>query len=405
MANPVEYDVLVVGAGPAGLSAGFAAARSGARVAIFEKSKEIGCPIHTSGGSWIEELNQLGIPDRFMHPISEGIFISPNARAVFEYQYPPSCVVDVRGLYQYLAEIASAEGAEIFVNSNVVDLDCRDDRISGLMVRQRASECLYRSSLVIDASGTSGLIARKVGLSRGFSTMGVGAEYDLYAPKWPENRVAFMFGRQVAPSGYAWIFPHRENRIRLGVGVVSADEKTDPRVYLDRILDTGAFFREELAKVSQIEYHTGIIPSEIHLHETTADGLLVVGDAAGLVSTLLGEGIRYAIDIGRIAGNVAGEAVAAHRFDKKFLKRYERRWKKKYSRAFNFGVFANKRLRQYTDSQWDQKVRLLSELTPEFIPPILKGDFTLNFAMRLAVHHPGLLRTGGLSFLKSLFKA
>ena len=70
----MKYDVLITGGGPAGLSAAFTAAKSGAKVAVFEKRKEIGYPVHTSGGSWIDELKALDIPGRFMHPIHEGIF-------------------------------------------------------------------------------------------------------------------------------------------------------------------------------------------------------------------------------------------------------------------------------------------------------------------------------------------
>jgi flavin-dependent dehydrogenase len=81
--KPNFYDVLIAGAGPAGLSAAGAAARAGLRVAIFERSKEIGYPVHTSGGSWIAELRRLGVPDRFMHPIRTGKFLAPSATATF----------------------------------------------------------------------------------------------------------------------------------------------------------------------------------------------------------------------------------------------------------------------------------------------------------------------------------
>ncbi len=400
----MKYDVLVVGGGPAGLSAAFTAAKSGAKVAVFEKSKEIGYPIHTSGGSWIDKLRDLDIPDRFMHPIQEGIFISPNEQASFRFETPPSCILDIRGLYQYLAEIAAAEGAEIFVDSTVVGPHYKAKRISGLKVRNKTQEQLFEAPLIIDASGAASVIARKVGLSNGFAKLGVGAEYDLFAPHWPQAQVAFLFGNQIAPSGYAWIFPHPNQRVRVGVGVLNSEGKIDPRGYLDKLLKESIFFKHELSQVSQIEYHTGFIPSEIYLKKTATDGVLVVGDAGGLISTLLGEGIRFAIDIGRMAGGVAGEAVQKQKFESKFLSKYEVLWKKKYKWIFQVGELINKRLSSYSDEQWDAKIKMLAKLDSELIPTLLKGEFNLKLLLKMSHSVPGFFRKTASTALKSILK-
>jgi len=103
-------DVLVVGGGPAGLSAAEAAASGGASVAVLERQKEIGYPVHTSGGSWVADMQALGIPSDLYHPIKHVTFLSPNRKARFEYPDPVCCVLDVRGVYQYLASRAVRAG-------------------------------------------------------------------------------------------------------------------------------------------------------------------------------------------------------------------------------------------------------------------------------------------------------
>jgi digeranylgeranylglycerophospholipid reductase len=399
------YDVLIVGAGPAGLSAAYSAAKSGAKVGVIEKSKEIGYPIHTSGGSWIDELKKLDVPERFMHPIRVGYFVAPGQTVVFEYENPPSCILDVRGLYQYLAELASCQGAEIFVNSTVVQPLCEAGKISGLKVRTSGKERIYHAPLIIDASGVAAIVARNIGLTNGLQRMGLGAEYDLHAPHWPQDRVAFLFGSQIAPSGYAWIFPHGNNRVRLGVGIIHPDSQEDPKDYLENFLNHSDLFREELSQISRIEYHYGVIPSELYIQRTVSDGVIVVGDAGGLISTLLGEGIRFAIEIGRMAGQVAGEAVKRKRYDEKFLSKFEKNWKKKYKRTFEIGSYLNKRLAQYSDDQWNRRVESLAHLDPKFVPILLKGEFTPKNLLRIIKAHPKFFGSTVYSAINSIMKA
>ena len=384
----LKQDVLVVGAGPAGLSAGFSAARRGASVAIFEKSKEIGYPIHTSGGSWIAELRELGIPDRFMHPIRAGLFLSPNESALFKYEKPDSCVLDVRGLYQYLAELASGAGARIFANCRVLGPVLSQGKLTGLRVNWQGKEHVCHAKIIIDASGASSLLGKRMGLTTGFARIGVGAEYDLHAPGWPEDKVAFMFGSRVAPCGYSWVFPRGQQRVRVGVGVIRPDSTQDPRLFLDQVC---AAFPNEFSHAGVLEYHAGILPSESYLKQTYEDNLLLTGDAGALISTLLGEGIRFAIDIGRMAGQVAAEAASTDRYDKEFLRQYQKRWQKKYKRLFRCGHLINQRLAQYDDEAWDRKIRLLRQLDPKFLPPLLKGQLSAKLLLRLMSKNPGLV--------------
>ena len=400
----MQFDVVIAGGGPAGLSAAWAAAQDGARIAVLEKSREIGYPIHTSGASWIDELERLDIPERFMFPITEGVFTTGRETAFFQYAQPPACILDVRGLYQYLGELASEAGAEIFVDTAVTEAIFEDGRLAGVEARRRGRRQTFRAPILIDASGCAAVLARRAGLSRGFTRVGVGAEYDLYAPRWPARRVAFLFGSRFAPCGYAWVFPHHNGRVRLGVGLIRPDTTEDPRTYLDRLLDDATLFDGRLHRASRLEFHVGTIPSEPALRRTVQDGLLVVGDAGGLISTLLGEGIRFAIDIGRMAGRVAAEAVVRGRYDAAFLRRFERAWRRKYGHVFRLGTWINRRLARYSDAQWDRRVRSLAALEPRWVPILLKGELTPKNVTRLLQSHPRFFKQAFLLTLKSKLK-
>ncbi|MGH7494050.1 MAG: NAD(P)/FAD-dependent oxidoreductase [bacterium] len=370
-----KYDLLIAGGGPAGLSAAYTAALGGLRVAVFERSKEVGYPIHSSGGSWIAEIRALGIPERYMHPVHTGRFVARAEEAVFSYEKPVSCILDVRGLYQYLAVTAAKAGAEILPASHVEKVFFKKSLPAGLEVHGQGQ---YFAPLVIDASGMAGVLARQAGLSQECGRYGLGAEVDVVAPQWPQGTIALLFGSLAAPSGYGWIFPHGEERVRIGIGVIRPDTQADPKAHLHALLQRPpAQISEHLPMKTAaiIETHTGAIPSAPPLLKTSSDGLLVVGDAGGLISTLLGEGIRFAIELGRLAGEVAREAHQAGRFDGRFLSRFDRAWRTRYGRMFTWAEAANRRIARYDDEQWAGKIRLLRNLPAEVIPALLKGNW------------------------------
>ncbi|MDZ7292690.1 MAG: NAD(P)/FAD-dependent oxidoreductase [candidate division KSB1 bacterium] len=399
---PKVYDVLVAGAGPAGLSAAGTAARAGLRVALFERSKEIGYPVHTSGGSWIAELRRLGVPDRFMHPIRTGKFLAPAATATFSYPEPVNCVLEVRGLYQYLAAQAAEAGAEVFPACLVERAILKNDHPIGLIVRPRGE---FFAPVIIDATGIAGVLAQQMNLRGPISRYGLGAEQDFYLPDWPADTVALLFGSLAGPAGYGWIFPHGGGRVRIGIGVLRPDTAFDPRALLEHLLARGEIAGCQIKRHAALEFHLGTIPAVPPLVKTSTTGLLVVGDAGGLISTLLGEGIRFALDIGRMAGEVAVEAHRAGRFDSEFLGRFDDRWRRRYGRLFAWVWVINQHLAQYDDSAWNEKIALLSQFPAEAVAALLKGDWSAPPLLAQFWHHRHQFsRTMWRYFQKNIWK-
>jgi digeranylgeranylglycerophospholipid reductase len=400
-----ECDVLIVGGGPAGLAAAETAAKLNVRTVLLERQNEIGYPIHTSGGSWISDMEALDIPENLYHQITKVVFVSPHREVPLYYDPAVACVLDVRGVYQHLAGRAIAAGASLRMRHTVESTIMDNGRIAGVIAKNHISERIsVYASVTIDASGFSRHIGVRTQMGKAFHRYGYGAEYDMYAPNYPQDELFLIMGSKYAPRGYAWAFPRGNGRVRLGVGVLHPDCDDDARIYLDSIVRDLPQLSDKFKDASPIEYHTGLFPSERPLDLFSSDGLLLAGDAGGHGSTLVGEGIRFAIYSGQMAGSVAAEAVKAGDTSALFLGRFDKQWRARFGRDMDIAYMLNKRISNYSDEQWDNALDLMKRLAPAQVAQALRGDFNAGLIMGVLARNPGLVVTGGKKFLDVLLE-
>jgi digeranylgeranylglycerophospholipid reductase len=377
------HDAIIAGGGPAGLSAAEALARRGRSVLLLEQNHEIGSPVRTSGGSFINELEKLGIPSHLYHPISRVQFLSPNNAAVFDYPIPTLCVIDVRQTFQFLAERAIDAGAQIRLWTSATAPMLDGQRVIGVRTRDESLAC----RVLIDATGYHSTLLKQSGLDPGFRRFGVGAEYDLLAPHCDQSEVILAVGDRIAPSGYAWVFPWGRNRVRAGVGIIHPDSARNPEKYLDRFIAT----IPGLNNAQPIEHHSGLIPSEQFAATFTGDGIIGIGDAAGQASSLLGEGIRWAIEAGRMAGDAAADAIQKNDTSRASLLAFEKQWRKKNGRNLRLAHRINQRIAGWDDEKWDQRLEIVKLLTPEQFAEALKTNLTGPWLWRFLAANPRAL--------------
>jgi len=391
---PHSYDVVVAGGGPAGLAAAKAAADRGLSVLLAEKHQAFGIPTRTSGGSFIADLQRLGIPAHLYHPITHARLIGPTRETTVTATKPYGCVLDVRALYQWLAAEAGQAGADLRLRTAAQDI-LRDHagHVRGVKLRDHTGQITeIGCRLVIDATGFASTLSVKGGVHPGFKRAGVGAEYDLYAPNWPEDTYALIVGNAIAPAGYAWVFPYGNHRVRAGIGVLRPDVPADPMAYLDLLVNGYAPTAAGLAGAVPIELHDGVIPAEGLRAHLVADGIITAGDAGGQSSALVGEGIRFALWAGRLAGGVAADALTQGDVSAAALHVYERRWGRQWARKLRYAYVINKLMTTFTDEDWDDGIQLVAECSPSDYVRLIRTDLTAAVALGAVVRRPQVLR-------------
>jgi digeranylgeranylglycerophospholipid reductase len=383
-----KFDIAIVGGGPAGLSAACTAANAGAKVILLEKDEAIAHSIRTSGVTWIDAMKKLGIPGKYYNLVQNYRFVSPSNDVTISGSSPKSCVLDVRGTYQHLAFLAAEAGAKIMVRSNVINVIKEGDgRIAGVKASTPKGDMIVRSTLVIDASGFSSSVARKAGVTGEWKRYGIGAEYECYCDGVDSTTWILMVGEQYSDAGYAWAFPLSENRVRIGVGIGRPESGTDPLDGLHELMEKRPRPLDSMGKIQPVELHYGFIPNDGVRQNSVADGLMMVGDSAGQSNPLVLEGIRYAIEFGRLAGQVGAKSLARNS-DRDSLMEYERAWKSKIESKIQSALRVQMRWIRLSDEEWDREIEILRDMTVDEFLDFIKADFTAGKMMKLALHHP-----------------
>ena len=162
-----DVDVFIVGGGPAGLLAAETVASAGYSTLLVEREREVGSPVRTSGATALQTMLDFDIPADLYHLIKRFRICSPHETAVFAYRVPVGCIIDVRGMYQHLAEKAQDKGAVICTGARADKPLMGDDFVTGCSVKYESEgQIEVNSKIVIDASGYRASLSKKAGLHR-----------------------------------------------------------------------------------------------------------------------------------------------------------------------------------------------------------------------------------------------
>ncbi len=355
-----KFDVIIVGAGPAGTASAIKLAKSGLCAALLDKAtfpRDKTCGDALS----VDVINQLAMLSDTLAAKFEvlenkipsyGVKIfSPDHNHIdipFIYKNIKSCGyisprIDFDNLlFQHVKQYSNIH---IYENCTVTNVEIRDDKAV-----LKTSQGTFTGKIIIGADGAHSILAKTLGdikVEKEHYSAGLRVYYEGISGFHMESFIELHFFKNILP-GYLWIFPLANNKANVGIGMLSStvsERKVNLKETLQNLLKTHPHLRERFKDAKPLETIKGYgLPLGSKKRNLSGEKFLLAGDAAALIDPFSGEGIANAIRSGRVAAEHAVKCFEQNNFSAAFNKAYDREiyrrmWKEfKISRTLQYVV-------------------------------------------------------------------
>ena len=341
------YDVIVVGAGPAGSTAARYAAAGGASVLMLEKDRDVGYPVRCGEAVSHEGVIQFIEPDPkwITATVTKFRLVAPSGKEVVPRLDGTAYVLERRIFDYEIAKLAVAEGAEVVTKAYVYDLIMEKGNAVGVKALIKDEPVEIRSTVVIGADGVESRVGKWAGIDTvcHIRDMESCAQMTIAGIEVDPDTLDFYFGEAVSPGGYLWVFPKGKNTANVGVGVSVEDAKKKSAIRYLR-----EFVNKKFPDAAVLTHIAGGVPCARTCETIVKNNVMLVGDAAHQVNPVSGGGIISGMIGGMIAGQVAAEAISGN--DLPHLVEYQKRWQKRL--GWRHEVFYNikEAIAEFSDS-------------------------------------------------------
>jgi digeranylgeranylglycerophospholipid reductase len=356
----MKYDVVVIGAGPAGAVASEYAAKNGARTLLIEEHASIGSPVQCTGLISTAALAEC--------EIGEGSFILARMRGAFVYapngeeltvrgKGIKAYVIDRKMFDRALAERSLDEGVEVLLKTRFTSVN--GGKISVISSGERED---IQADIIIGADGIQSSVGRAAGLPRCEKFLS-GVQFEAPYAASDTGFVEIFTGNNFAPGFFAWAVPFDD---MARIGLAKNPVGLPAQHYLEKLLEHPVVASRY--RGSHTEHVVGGIPLGPP-DRTVKDNVMLVGDAAGQVKPTSGGGVY----MGAICAKIAGEVAARASRKEIRLDEYEKRWRNAIGRELAIGMRIHKSLGKLSDENLNGFIAFLNK--PEIMDCITEyGD-------------------------------
>jgi digeranylgeranylglycerophospholipid reductase len=307
MADPLSFDILVVGAGPAGAKAATAAAEAGARTLLVDRKMRIGEEPHCGEFVPARLFTEFSMDTLCVHQAVE--FMETRVAPLrISRSASPGFIIDRVRFDRDLSRKAAEAGVTVMSGSRLVR------REGGSWILKSSGDYLaVNAAVTIAADGAASSVANSLGLARPEVLLGIQQEVPLVS----KLRGTFVFLDKDFVGGYGWLFP-KGTTANVGIGTAPG-AGLRPAILLERFLErlrtTG------MIRSGRLALSSGLIAVSGMRENLVVENVLFCGDAAGLTHPITGAGIPQAVISGELAGRTA--AASVKNGTDRFLAEYE----------------------------------------------------------------------------------
>ncbi len=342
----VEYDVIIVGGGPAGCSAAVFSARMGQKVLlvdkeIFPRDKICGDGISANA---IASMERMGVMDAIDNDspwqVDSLVITSPkgvvmNGRIVradgfrdYGYAMPRKRLDNF--LFSHAKEQRGVTALEGF---RVTDLLYERNRIAGIRGKANGESREFTGRYIVAADGAHSIIARRLGLINNIQKHRAFAARAYFENVEEIGSAIELHYEETILPGYGWIFPTGEGKANVGIGLFNRFiEIKGVNQMFERFIKNNDFAKRKLKNAKMVEgsFKGWPIPFGSFPGPRTHKNVLLTGDAASFVDNMTGEGIYYALRSGEYAAQAIGEGALRNSTDKEVGNHYRKLWQREF---------------------------------------------------------------------------
>ncbi len=368
-------DNIIIGGGPAGLSAAAELCKKGFSAKVYEEDKQIGKPVQCTGIVTRDILKETRLDDNvILNKLQKAIIHSPGNETELKLK---DLVIDRAAFDKQMGEMARSEGAKVFLNKRVSGLKKTkngfflDDKINKNAKNTKSPNNqnyhnYHNYQNIIAANGPASSFRELI--NPNLKLKYLTGKQAIIKGTFDAESFHVYFGNDF-PGFFGWIVPESENTARVGLATGK-----NPGEYFEKFLQ-----KINLNKKNIKEYNAGLIPIYEPGIKTQRKNLFLLGDAAGQVKATTGGGIVPGLKASKcLAKSIAEE------------KSYEKFWRKKIGAELYMHQKIRKSLDTFTNKDYDSLIELLrkSKKTLE------EGsrDSMIKMLPKIALKNPGLIR-------------